>query len=610
MVNKRGELIEKAKLILSIIFLISTFALIAYFVFAAMGAPTLQSPASGSNNSTTMNFSCKANIDVAVNATILYNASGGAATAVLRVLTNDTEYSGADQANVTGLTNASLNVTSLANSRQYNITCKITNLSSTGNTTGSIYYASSVNVTIDNTPPVVGAFTNVVSGGNYSNTTLKLVINVSVIDATTEIQYVYINVSNMTGNVGKEINATLNFSRAINASSAQYFNYTLNITRMGEGRYNITAHANDTLNNTNNAATTRIQITVDNTRPNASVTIASLNNSNKSGNFNINVTTTDAFTGVRYVNFTIKNATGEQLLNLTAALLSGNIWGVDIITNASFFTDGNYTINASVYDYAGNVNSSAANITFILDNTIPTITFTCSPATVYTGATETCTCTAADATSAIDNSTLTYTASPSTAQTGSFTKTCTAYDYAGNFGSASASFNVISSGSGPGGSSSSTTPVVITTVGTLTNEQLASGYSKDLSKGQQVGFKVSNTNHYAGVLAITTTTALINVSSASQQKSLSVGDEWKVELTGDNFNDLSVKLNSIASSKANLTIKSIHELITTTTTPETTPSTTTQVAEAVKSNLTTIIIIVIIVVIVAVVIFFLYKRKK
>jgi hypothetical protein len=614
MVNKRGELIEKLKLVLSVIFLISVFALIAYFVLAAgFSTTTLQSPMSGGNyssypgaNSTSgsgsgfgLNFTCLTNMSAAVNATILHNASGGAATSTLRLLTNLTEgIQGADTnvSNVTAIGNASLNVSALADGRQYNITCVVVNNSN------YTTYASAVNVTIDNTPPVVGAF--VLAGGNYSNLTYTdIIINVSITDTGVGVKDVFINISNLTG----VVNATLNFSKAKNVSGS-YFNYTINTSALKEGRYNVTIYANDTINNSNNPATTKITITVDGQSPNVSVVTASLNNTNKSGSFNINVTATDTLTRVGYVNFSLVDLdTATKTLNATASLISGNIWGVGVSTTS--IPDGNYTINASVYDYAGNVNSSAANVTFKIDNTAPTITYSCSATTITQGSTLTCTCVANDYGSAVDNSTISK-SSYVTTSTGSFTTTCTAYDYAGNKGtSAAVAYNVISSGGGPGASTAA--PVVITTVGTLTSEQLTSGYTRDLSKGQQVTFKVADTNHYAGVLAVTTTTALINVSSTAQQKTLSVGDVWKVELTNDTFYDLSVKLNSIANNKANVTIKSIHEEIPAApSTPETTPSTTEQITEAVKSNLTTIIIVIVIIIVVALVIFFLYKKKK
>jgi hypothetical protein len=64
-----------------------------------------------------------------------------------------------------------------------------------------------------------------------------------------------------------------------------------------------------------------------------------------------------------------------------------------------------------------------------------------------------------------------------------------------------------------------------------------------------------------GVVGLTNTTATINVSSIPQQAVFNIGDVKKFDVTNDSYYDLSVKLNSIALSKANITVTSIHEQI-------------------------------------------------
>ena len=65
-----------------------------------------------------------------------------------------------------------------------------------------------------------------------------------------------------------------------------------------------------------------------------------------------------------------------------------------------------------------------------------------------------------------------------------------------------------------------------------------------------------------GVLELTDTTAKIEVSSTPQEATLSVGDTRKFDVSEDGYYDLVVTLNSILGGKADLTIKSISELIT------------------------------------------------
>lgn len=95
----------------------------------------------------------------------------------------------------------------------------------------------------------------------------------------------------------------------------------------------------------------------------------------------------------------------------------------------------------------------------------------------------------------------------------------------------------------------------------LTTEQFTKGYTKELMTKHRVTFKIDNLEHYVGVVALTASQATINVSSSPQQAVFNIGDEKKFEVTNDTYYDISVKLNNIISSKANVTIKSIHEAI-------------------------------------------------
>jgi hypothetical protein len=63
------------------------------------------------------------------------------------------------------------------------------------------------------------------------------------------------------------------------------------------------------------------------------------------------------------------------------------------------------------------------------------------------------------------------------------------------------------------------------------------------------------------VVNVTEDTALINVSSETQQVEMTAGDVEKFELTNDSYYDLMVELLSIEDQKANITVQSIHEEI-------------------------------------------------
>ncbi|MDO8517301.1 MAG: hypothetical protein Q7S33_04195, partial [Nanoarchaeota archaeon] len=99
----------------------------------------------------------------------------------------------------------------------------------------------------------------------------------------------------------------------------------------------------------------------------------------------------------------------------------------------------------------------------------------------------------------------------------------------------------------------------------MTNEQFTNGYTKEMPVKARFRFTVNSEQHTAGIISLTTTTATINISSTPQQATLSIGDTRKFDVNDDKFYDVIITLNSIASAKASLTIKSIHEAVTTTT---------------------------------------------
>lgn len=92
-------------------------------------------------------------------------------------------------------------------------------------------------------------------------------------------------------------------------------------------------------------------------------------------------------------------------------------------------------------------------------------------------------------------------------------------------------------------------------------EQLSAGYARELFVHDRFKFAMENETHYVVLLKVTATTVTIGILSEVQQATLTVGELKKFEITGDEYYDLSVELNSIVGSKARLTIKEIHDLI-------------------------------------------------
>ena len=141
--------------------------------------------------------------------------------------------------------------------------------------------------------------------------------------------------------------------------------------------------------------------------------------------------------------------------------------------------------------------------------------------------------------------------------------------------------------------------------------------NKELKVKERIKFKINNETHYVGIIELTDTTSTINVSSDPQQDVFSVGDTKKFEVTGDDYYDLSVTLNSIntTSNKADITINSILEEIPEGAVPEEGEESSGEGGEAgttvtEEKNLTWLWILISVVILVAVIVVILYKQKK
>ena len=407
-----------------------------------------------------------------------------------------------------------------------------------------------IQVTFDNTPPNVSSFSNTVNTGNYSGT---IVLNATISDKTLDISNVYFNITYPNG-------TQLNFTKSSNPSGTDY-NISLITTGFLDGNYNITAFANDTLNNLNRSE--RIQVTFDNTPPNVSNFTNTVNNGNYSGSIILNTTVDDVTTSVNNVYFNITYPNGTQL-NFTQASKSGITYNLTVST--SVFTDGLYNITVYANDSANSRNNSKF-IQVRFDNTNPSATMSCTPATVVSGNTVTCTCSPSDGGSGIDSSLTVYTANPSTSSTGTFTQTCTFKDLAGNSGSASDTYTVELSGGGGGGGGGGSGGATTTSFYTKTIPKSGEEFSviqfidQELKVKERIKIKINSEIHYIGVRELTSTSATIEITSIPVQVKLNIGEDTKVDINDDKFYDVYVKLNSISSNKADLTINYLHEAI-------------------------------------------------
>lgn len=283
-----------------------------------------------------------------------------------------------------------------------------------------------------------------------------------------------------------------------------------------------------------------------------------------------------------YTNATRKKNTDTLTLNISvvdAAGLVGTTCVVDINgTNQSFsstsgwcnttlgnltsLADGNNTITIWANDSAGNV---IKNNTYVveIDTTAPVLVFSCTPNPVTQNNAVACTCTSTDGTAGV--ATTTYTAAPSTANTGTYTETCISTDNTGNRATTTTTYDVTgvnnNGGSSSGGGSSTATSWSAGTH-TINEDTFKTGFTYGLKSNQRIRFTSGGASHHVGVKSLTATTATIEIASTPQTATMSVGDVRKFEITGDDYYDLLVTLNSITDGKADVTISPISELIT------------------------------------------------
>ncbi len=88
----------------------------------------------------------------------------------------------------------------------------------------------------------------------------------------------------------------------------------------------------------------------------------------------------------------------------------------------------------------------------------------------------------------------------------------------------------------------------------------------NLKSRARLRVKVDGASHHIGIISLTSSSAKINVSSITQQTTLNVGGSSKFEVTGDDYYDLTVRLNRIYNNSANITVTYIHESKTVTST--------------------------------------------
>ncbi len=364
-------------------------------------------------------------------------------------------------------------------------------------------------------------------------------------------------------------NASTSLSLIVNQTT-HYFSF--NATASIPGTYNFTVQ---TRNASGALTSSSLNVTINDTTIPSDLSFASRSaaaraNLSATGMF-FNVTVTD--NGLpQSVRFLFYNASGAQFYNSTNVTISVNSSWV----NFTGLTDGTFVVYALANDTKGNLNTTGANRTVTLDTSSPIVTLTrSSSSTKYKLVIDIA---LSDGTSGIsgtcsDNKQGGTVSGTGTSQTfteenlecgHSYEIEITCNDYASNSGSSTKTFLTDScggggstGGTGGGGTGGWTNTFVydsqdFSQIGSVT---------KDLEEDKRIKIKIDGQIHYVGVIALTSTSATIQVTSDPQEATLNPGQSKKFEVTGDNYYDMKVTLTSISGNTASVTTEYVHEQV-------------------------------------------------
>lgn len=274
------------------------------------------------------------------------------------------------------------------------------------------------------------------------------------------------------------------------------------------------------------------------------------------------------------------NGTGAGFLNSNGtfrAQRAGDTWFNSTALNTSNYPDGLYNITVYVND-SGNNRNSSANVQVRFDNTKPTVSISSSSATETT---ITFTATITDTSSISSSCSLVGNAGSVSGTGTSQTLTATGLacgtsyelgalcsDTAGNSQSATGTFSTSacsggSGGSGGGGAGLSPSNTWKNTYVYDADEFRNLGqFRKSLVANSAVKIKVKGVKHTFGVRSVSASSAVVEVASDPQQKTMNVGDVERFDVDGDGYYDLRVTLVSvIPGTSADVSLEPINEQV-------------------------------------------------
>jgi hypothetical protein len=482
----------------------------------------------------------------------LYNSTGG--------LVNNTNVSAASSSmNTTGF----INFTGLSEGVYY-VNATANDSSGNENLTGPTRI-----ITLDTTNPLISFGSAMSASGSYVNR-----------------NWIYVNVTS-TDTYLKNLTIYLyNSDKSLNRSNTTTTSpNSINYTSLADGIYFFNATAYDYSRNSNSTVTGNL--TVDTINPLITNGTGTDNNGTTTAvnrswiYFNASLSESNPSN----ITFYLYNTTSQ--VNATTYSLSSTASNNTV--NWTRLINGNYTYYATIFDKAGNYNSSINRTIRILDNTAPTITLE-SPADASSSATTSYNFTfnvsddsdIASCSLILDGSIINTLTSLSKASengmynsssVGSHNWTINCTDVTGNVGNSSTRTLIITSppetgGTNGGGGGPSTT---VTTYN-ITDSELTLGYTKELATTARIKFAFNGAAHTVTMRSTSRSQITVLVSSTPQEKTILLGSSAQFDINSDNVNDILVKYVSFANNKATITVSKISATPATPKTPTTQPA--------------------------------------
>ena len=381
-------------------------------------------------------------------------------------------------------------------------------------------------------------FTSPTLGSGTFSTHNNIMINVTANDTV---------LSNITINLYNSANSLIN---STTISSSPNF---VNITGLADGLYFFNATATNSSRISNSTATRNV--TIDTTPPVITVTSPTVQTYT-----NHNVT----------ISFSGSDSSGIS----TQWYYNGSSNVTYTTATSLLLADGHYNFTFYANDSLGNLNS--ASISFSVDTTPPQVTINAPGNNTYTSSSTPVNITINEAGNCLytlnngssnysmsTNDNLNFTANTPVINDGNYILIAYCTDSFGNQNNSnvnvSFSINTSSSGSSNSGSSGSSSQTWSTV--SISDSQFSDGYNAILNALDRISVNVENEVHYIGINQVNSDNVLINVSSNEQDATLYAGQSQEFDVTGDNYYDIRVILNSISGSTVNVTVMSVHDPI-------------------------------------------------